>query len=151
MKPALYFLFVATILFSSCKQSKVELPDNKLATILLKETFDKKNEWLVSSQYDSLKSILHNDVIYGHSNCWVQEHNDLVTFQEKDSLAYISIMPENLEINVIGSTGLVYGNAQFKGIYKLDTFDMNLCFVETYSYLDDKWILVGRQSAKKTK
>ena len=151
MKAAINILFVYTILIFGCKQADKVLPDNKLAVMQLKEAFDKKNDWLVSSQYDSLETMIHKDVVYGHSNCWVQDYNDLVTFQEKDSLAYIGITPENLEVNVIGATGIVYGNALFKGIYKLDTFDMNLCFVETYSYLDNKWTLVGRQSAKKTK
>ncbi len=134
----------------SCRDSSIIItkPDAKLSSLQIKQTMEKKNEWLVSKQADSLTTIIHPQAIYGHSNCWVQSSDDLINNEPLDSLTYLSIDIEDLEINPIGSTGIVSGVGHFVGIFKRDTFDMRLCFVETYANVEDKWMLIGRQAAK---
>jgi hypothetical protein len=136
--------------FIGCKEnvSKTPFVDKKLSSLHIKQAFDKKNKWLVNNDLDSLKTVIHSQAQYGHSNCWVQDYDDIVNANPKDSLVYIAIESDGLDISVINGTGIVIGNARFHGMYKQDTFDMNLCFVETYAFVDEKWMLVGRQSAK---
>lgn len=148
MRFSIFIVLILSII--GCKNSNQasKIEDDKLSALQIKHTLDKKNRWLVSNQFDSLATIVHPQVVYGHSNCWVQSAEDLLTVKPSDSLAYISIMIDDLEINPIGQTGIVSGVGHFVGIYKLDTFDLHLCFVETYSKVDDQWQLVARQAAK---
>jgi len=147
--PKIFFCFMLVLIILSCSAEKVKKDSevgNKVLTLSLKKTFDKKNNWLVDGATDSLEQIIYSNLYYGHSNCWVEDYSDFTTV---DSLVldYISIVPENLNVDVIGSTGIISGNGHFVGLYNQDTFDLNLCFIETYHY-DKSWLLVARQSAK---
>ena len=141
-------LIVLTSLMA-CNQARKPKPeiDRKLAAKELKDAFDLKNQYLVEANYEALSNIIHSDAVYGHSNCWIQDKEDITGVTPEDSLSYLSIKANDLNIDVIGSTGIIQGTAQFKGVYKLDTFDLHLCFVETYAHLDNSWKLVARQSA----
>ncbi len=138
-------------ILSACHQvtnrDTVEL-DNKLLTLQLKETFDKKNEWLISDDRDSLKTLLFPQIQYGHSNCWIQDFSDMTMYESSDSLIYKSIEVDNLEVDVLDNVGTVRGVALFSGVYKGHEFDLDLCFTETYYYKNSRWRLLSRQSAK---
>ena len=139
-------LLLILLFFTACKQEKSYVP-NKLQVKQVKETFDLKNKWLIDGHVDSLKQIIHEEAVYGHSNCWVETYEDL-TSVDTTTLDYIDVIVDDLEIFVVGQTGVIKGSGQFIGLYKQDTFDLNLCFVETYAFAKNKWKLVVRQSAK---
>lgn len=142
-----WFFLTVVLLISACNEGTQPPVDNKLAVVQLKDVFDLKNKYLIEADYGALSEIIHDNVVYGHSNCWIQDKEDITGVTPKDSLTYIKIEANDLNIDVIGETGIIQGTAQFVGIYKLDTFDLNLCFVETYAHIDDSWKLVARQSA----
>ena len=145
-----HYILLTVILLSltySCKppQSK---SNNKLDTLHLKQIFDKKNAWLVDNKYDSLYTILHPDLVYGHSNGWVQTYDDIMDRERKDSLYYQMIDINNMDINVVDHTGIVVGNGKFEGIVGQDSFAINLQFIETYILLDSRWKLLAMQAVK---
>lgn len=137
------------VILIQCKP-KIESPplDNKNAVLNIKAAFDNKNKWLVADFKDSLATVIHPNALYGHSNCWIQTAEDITIGKPTDSLRYLAIEVADLNVDVIEETGIVQGVAHFQGIYKQDTFDMDLCFVETYTLTNERWQLISRQAAK---
>ena len=133
----------------SCKPSIQSPQDNKLKALLLKRTFENKNRYLILNDADSISTITHPQAIYVHSNCWVQSADEVINNPPEDSLSYLDIIVDDLSVDVINNTGIVHGFGQFVGLYKQDTFKLELCFVETYVYEHDTWKLIARQAAKK--
>jgi hypothetical protein len=122
--------------------------NTKLAVAKIYETFTKKNSWLVKESYDSLQTILHPKLLYGHSNAWIQNFAAITDPTNPDSLDYKSIEVEEVNVDCDGNVGYVFGNAIFKGKIKETQFDMNLSFIETYVKENGTWLLFTRQSTK---
>jgi hypothetical protein len=152
--PISRFLLLSILIGSilSCKPtSQSNTDDAKVKVLTLKQVFDKKNEWLVAENFDSLKQIIHPQIKYAHSNCWVQVADDMINPNNNDSLVYLEIDISHLDVDVISNVGIVEGTGHFKGIVKRDSFDLNLCFVETYIEEEGSWKLIARQSSKAPK
>ncbi len=144
MKTLLLLLMMS--LASCC--SRAYLSECAADSRYLSKTFKNKNRWLIDGQIDSLKQIIHPNVIYAHSNGWVQDYNDITAQWTSPEVSYDSIIVDTLDIQIIDKVGVVSGRARFFGIYKQKSFQVKLYFLENYLCQGNKWKLYARLATK---
>ncbi|MBL0083672.1 MAG: nuclear transport factor 2 family protein [Saprospiraceae bacterium] len=107
-----------------------------------------KNAWLVSGSAQELKSLIHPDLRYTHSNCWTEEMDEFLSKPEEKGLLYKSIEVDSAAYLVADRTGLVRGKGTFNINHKGKDLSIHLCFTETYVCQDGQWMLFARHAAK---
>ena len=139
MRKFFTFLLLASSFYACQRQC---LPQD------LAKRFTQKNAWLVSGSAQELKSLIHPDLRYTHSNCWTEEVDEFLSKPEEKGLLYKSIEVDSAAYLVVDRTGLVRGNGTFNINHKGKDLSIHLCFTETYVCQDGQWMLFARHAAK---
>ena len=147
MKYSCYSLAIVCLIFIGCTSTK-KLPLNSLDEKGLQTIFYLKNKFLVDGDQRSLKTLIHPQVAYCHSNCWYEDFTSLMKSDTEKKLDYKNITVSELFITVVNTTGIVRGKANFEINMNGNDVTLSLCFVEAYVYENKKWWLLTRQSSK---
>lgn len=109
---------------------------------------ERKNQWLVRNQADSLTDLLDKRCLYIHSNGWIQNAEEVVKDLSSKKLIYKKITTIETQARQFESMVIVTGKGRFEGEVSGKPFDMELIFTEVYLKRKAGWKLVSRQSAK---
>lgn len=96
-----------------------------------------------------LKTILHKDLNYGHSNGWIQSKADVLNDFKTGKLVYNKIENNSsaiLSINKKWAT--VKTNTNAEGAVNGTAFKLTLHVMQAWIKTKKRWQLVARQSAK---
>jgi hypothetical protein len=142
-----YGTFVAILmLVYSCNQGLI--PSGNSASLI--QTFELKNKYLVDENKEGLRSLIHEKVVFCHSNCWDEDFQSLLTSDAEKKLDYKNISITDLKSSIAENVGTVRGKGSFHIEYNGQEMHINLCFVETYIFQKGKWLLLSRQSSKQS-
>lgn len=108
----------------------------------------KKFDWLETKQVDSLSKLMSDDMLYIHSNGWIESKADLLENQRTGKLNYKKITVENASPRQYDKTVIVQGIGRFEAEMDGNAFDIKLNYTEVYAYQDGKWKLVSRHACK---
>ncbi len=104
---------------------------------------------MISADTAALRTMLHPDLLYIHSNGLEESANDLVSSVAAKNVVYQSFDPQQiLRVQTFGKTALVDGLVRVSGRYQGDAFLVDLRYTSVYRKVDDKWLLVRWQSLK---
>ena len=136
-------IFVFTILFL------VDSSFAQIDSIGLKETMQKLDKALLQKDEGVLKSVLHPDLSYGHSNGWIQSKSDVVNDLKNGKLVYNKIENNSSAIvNINKKWATVKTNTNAEGAVNGAAFKLTLHIMQFWMKTKKGWQLIARQSAK---
>ena len=136
-------LFVSLVLFlfnSSFAQ---------IDSIGLKNAMQQLDKALLQKDEIVLKSVLHKEVSYGHSNGWIQSKDDILNDFKSGKLTYNNIQNNSSAIVKISEKyATVKTNTNAEGVVNGAEFKLTLHIMQFWVKTKKGWQLIARQSAK---
>jgi hypothetical protein len=118
-------------------------------SIGLKEAMQKLDKALIQKDEPILKSLLHNNVNYGHSNGWVQSKKDVMSDFNSGKLQYDKIVSNAVSIiDITKNKATVKMNSDAEGIVSGNGFNLKMHVMQVWMKTKKGWQLYARQSAK---
>lgn len=136
------FVFISLLFINLFAAAQVD-------SIELKDAMQKLDKALLQKDEVVLKSVLHKDVSYGHSNGWIQSKDDIVSDLKNGKLTYNSIENNSSAIVRIDKRfATVKTNTNAEGAVNGTAFKLTLHIMQFWIKTKKGWQLIARQSAK---
>lgn len=140
-KPATV-LFVLFLLIAKGSFAQVD-------SIGLKDTMHKLDKALLEKDEVVLRSVLHDEVSYGHSNGWIQSKSDIINDFKSGKLVYNKIDNNSSAIVRISKNyATVKTNTNAEGAVNGTAFKLTLHIMQFWIKTKKGWQLIARQSSK---
>jgi len=118
-------------------------------SVSLKEAMQKLDAALLQKKEADLKTVLHKELSFGHSNGWIQNKNDVLDDFKSGKLVYNKIDNNNAAIVSISKKfATVKTNTNAEGVVNGTAFKMTLHVMQFWIKTKNGWQLIARQSAK---
>ena len=140
-KPAAV-LFVLFLLIAKSSFAQID-------SIGLKNAMQQLDKALLEKDETVLRSVLHKEVSYGHSNGWIQGKNDILNDFTSGKLVYNKIENNSSAIITISKKyATVKTNTNAEGMVNNTAFKLTLHIMQFWIKTKKGWQLIARQSAK---
>jgi hypothetical protein len=118
-------------------------------SIGIKDALQKLENALIQKDETVLRSLLHNNVSYGHSNGWVQNKADVLNDFKSGKLQYDKITSTAVSILDMGKNrATVKMNTEAEGKLNGNAFNIKMHVLQVWLKTKKGWQLYSRQSAK---
>jgi hypothetical protein len=108
----------------------------------------KKFDFMISKQFDSLSLILDADLKYIHSNGWVESKEDLLANLKSDKLVYKQVLVSETKVTLTNHVAIVSGKGLFSVILENVKIEIPLMYSEIYVKKRGNWLLLHRHANK---
>ena len=106
---------------------------------------------LLKKDENVLRSVLHKEVSYGHSNGWIQSRSDIFNDFTSGKLTYNKIENNSSAIVTISKKyATVKTNTNAEGVVNGTAFKLTLHIMQFWIKTKNGWQLIARQSAKQS-
>ena len=140
-KPATV-LFILFLLIAKSSFAQID-------SIGLKNAMQQLDKALLQKDETVLKSVLHKDLSYGHSNGWIQSKSDILNDFASGKLTYSKIENNSSAIIVINKDyATVKTNTNAEGAVNGTAFNLKLHIMQFWIKTKKGWQLIARQSTK---
>ena len=137
------FLFAFSVLFL------INSIYAQVDSVGLKNTMQQLDKALLQKDETVLKSVLHQDLSYGHSNGWVQSKSDVLNDFISGKLTYSKIENNSSAIIVITKEyATVKTDTNAEGAVNGTAFNLKLHIMQFWIKTKKGWQLIARQSTK---
>jgi hypothetical protein len=117
----------------------------------LKEVMQQLDKALLYKDENVLRSVLHKDLSYGHSNGWIQSKDDILNDFKSGKLVYNQIENNSSAIvNISKKYATVKTNTNAVGAVNGTVFKLTLHIMQFWIKTKKGWQLIARQSAKQS-
>lgn len=104
---------------------------------------------LLAKDSAQLRTVLHRNVSYGHSNGWIETKQEVINDLFNGMLDYQQIKTvDTSQINVWENTGIVRSVISVTVAVEGKLLHLKLKVLQAWVYEKGKWQLLGRQSVK---
>jgi hypothetical protein len=134
------FLLISLPFFSQTKKDKIA---HHIIAL-----HQKKIDFMISKQFDSLSLILDADLKYIHSNGWVESKEDLLANLKSDKLVYKQVLVSDTKVTLTNHVAIVSGKGLFSVILENVKIEIPLMYSEIYVKKKGKWLLLHRHANK---
>jgi hypothetical protein len=134
------FLLISLPFFSQTKKDKIA---HHIIAL-----HQKKFDFMISKQFDSLSLILDADLKYIHSNGWVESKEDLLANLKSDKLVYKKVTVSETKVTLTNHVAIVSGKGLFSVVLENQTLEISLMYSEIYVKKKGKWLLLHRHANK---
>ena len=134
------FLLLSLPFFSQTKKDKIA---HHIIAL-----HQKKFDFMISKQFDSLSLILDADLKYIHSNGWVESKEDLLANLKSDKLVYEKVTVSETKVTLTNHVAIVSGKGLFSVILENQKIEIQLMYSEIYVKKRGKWLLLHRHANK---
>ena len=117
-------------------------------TTAVLESISKLEEALVKKQKNEVENLLHAEVVYGHSNGWVQNKDEVLRDMESGYLIYKVINRESVSIEIKKRKAFVREIMNVEGSRNGTEFKMKLFVLQLWVQMKKDWVMLMRQSTK---
>jgi Domain of unknown function (DUF4440) len=117
-------------------------------SVLLKEAMVKLDKALIEKDTATLKTLLHADVSYGHSNGWVETKKEVLSDLISGLLAYKTLANDKVSLVVNEKWASARMTTKATGVREGKDFELTLHILQVWIKTKSGWKLVARQSAK---
>jgi len=145
MKQLLLAIILLSALQLSAQKNKI---DNKATEIAVLELHQKKFDWMINKQYDSLQIVLEKELIYVHSNGWIETKAEVIADLKSGKLNYIKVNVTEAKARIYKNTAIVNGKGVFNVILEGKPVEINLLYTEVYINKKNNWQLASRHANK---
>jgi hypothetical protein len=134
------FLLISLPFFSQTKKDKIA---HHIIAL-----HQKKFDFMISKQFDSLSLILDADLKYIHSNGWVESKEDLLANLKSDKLVYKQVLVSETKVTLTNHVAIVSGKGLFSVILENVKIEIPLMYSEIYVKKRGNWLLLHRHANK---
>ena len=121
----------------------------QIDSVGLKNAMQQLDKALLQKDETVLKSVLHKDLSYGHSNGWIQSKSDILNDFTSGKLTYSKIENNSSAIILINKEyATVKTNTNAEGVVNGTAFKLTLHIMQFWIKTKKGWQLIARQSAK---
>ena len=117
-------------------------------TTAVKLAVDRLEKALVEKDSAVVKSLLHNKALFGHSNGWVQNKDEVIRDMNSGYLRYMVIDRQSISIKVDGKFAVLKEWMEVTGNKGGTDFKTKLFVLQQWIKTKKGWQLWIRQSAK---
>ena len=123
----------------------------QIDSIGLKNTMQQLDKALLQKDESVLKSVLHDELSFGHSNGWIQSKNDILSDFASGKLTYNKFENNSSAIVKISKGyATVKTNTNAEGAVNGTAFKLTLHIMQFWIKTKKGWQLIARQSAKQS-
>ncbi|MEI6264802.1 MAG: nuclear transport factor 2 family protein [Sphingobacteriia bacterium] len=148
MKKLLTITFLMCLTFSLVAQNEKSQSENAAKEKTILQLHESKFEWLVKKQYDSLKSVLDESLVYIHSNGWTESKDEIIADLKSGKLNYLGVKVTESKARIFKGTGIVTGKGTFNVVMDGKPIELQLMYTEVYVEKKKGWKLVSRHANK---
>ena len=134
-----FFLFILLLTYTAL---------NAQDTVAVKQAVDRLEKALVEKDSAVVKSLLHNKALFGHSNGWVQNKEEVIRDMNSGYLRYQMIERQSISIKVDGKFAVLKEWMEVTGNKGGTDFRVKLFVLQQWIKTKKGWQLWIRQSAK---
>ena len=121
----------------------------QIDSVGLKNAMQQLDKALLQKDETVLKSVLHKDISFGHSNGWIQTKNDILNDFTSGKLTYNKFENNSSAIVTISKKyATVKTNTNAEGSVNGTAFKLTLHIMQFWIKTKKGWQLIARQSAK---
>jgi Domain of unknown function (DUF4440) len=117
-------------------------------TTAVKQAVDRLEKALVEKDTAVVKSLLHKKALFGHSNGWVQNKDEVIRDMNSGHLVYKKIDQQSVMINLDKKYATVKERMEVTGNKGGTDFTLTLFVLQQWVKTKKGWQLWIRQSAK---
>jgi hypothetical protein len=136
-------LLICSILSSAQKKTSNEESATEQFVLRLHE---KKFQWMIRKEVDSLKSILDDRVIYVHSNGWQQNKQEITEDLKSGKLIMNNVTVNEAKARVYKGAVIINGKGSFDVVIDSKAVVVELLYTEVYMRRKEGWLLVTRHA-----
>jgi len=123
----------------------------QIDSIGLKTAMQQLDKALLQKDETVLRSVLHDDLSFGHSNGWIQSKSDILNDFTSGKLTYNKIENNSSAIVKISKQyATVKTNTNAEGTVNGTAFKLTLHIMQFWIKTKKGWQLIARQSAKQS-
>jgi len=123
----------------------------QIDSIGLKTAMQQLDKALLQKDETVLRSVLHDDLSFGHSNGWIQSKSDILNDFTSGKLTYNKIENNSSAIVKISKQyATVKTNTNAEGTVNGTAFRLTLHIMQFWIKTKKGWQLIARQSAKQS-
>jgi hypothetical protein len=137
-----YVLSILSLFISLCMSAQ------KADTDLLSKAMKDFDNALLNQDSMSLKRLLHNNLVYGHSNGWMETKRELISDLFNGKISYKKITPGHKEMMVDGNTVAARMDADIDAEMEGKVLSFKLKILQVWVWKNKHWELFARQSVK---
>jgi Domain of unknown function (DUF4440) len=119
-------------------------------TAAVKQVVDRFEEALVKKDSAAIKKLLHKKALFGHSNGWVQNKDEVIRDMSSGYLVYKKIDQQSVTISVDNKYAVVKERMEVTGNIGGTEFTIKLFVLQQWIKTKKGWQLWIRQSAKQS-
>ncbi|MBK9566646.1 MAG: nuclear transport factor 2 family protein [Saprospiraceae bacterium] len=98
--------------------------------------------------FDSLSTLLHENVHYIHSNGWKETKEELLHNIQSNKLSYQGVTIQESEVRIEGNTGIVTGKGTFNVSLDGKPMEIQLYYTEVYVITENGIRLMSRHACR---
>ena len=117
-------------------------------TVAVKQAIDRLEKALVEKDSVAIKSLLHQKAVFGHSNGWVQNKEEVISDMNSGYLRYLKMDRQSVSISVDGKFAVLKEWVEVTGNKGGTDFKLKLFVLQQWIRTKKGWQLWIRQSAK---
>jgi ketosteroid isomerase-like protein len=141
-------LCVGLIGSASAQQKPASFADAAKAADTVKELDAKRFAATTKNDFDTLSSLLADDLVYTHSSAAVDGKTTYVDGLRSGKTKYESIEPSDVKVRVYGTTAIVNGQAKMSVTTDGKNSKFSLRYTDVWVLRDSKWQMVTWQSTR---
>ena len=123
----------------------------QIDSIGLRNSMQQLDNALLQKNEAVLKSVLHKDLGFGHSNGWIQTKTDILNDFTNGKLTYNKFENNSSAIVTISKKyATVKTNTNAEGVVNGTAFKLTLHIMQVWIKTKKGWELIARQSAKQS-
>ena len=106
------------------------------------------NKGLLEKDSVVLKKLMSDDLLYGHSNLWLQSKQEIIADLYNGKIDYKKIEPGPESFTINKNVVAVRSNTKVEGVMKGTIFSLSLQVLQVWKKIKKNWVLIARQSVK---
>jgi hypothetical protein len=142
------FIISASFLLISILSAaqKKQITDESATEQFVLRLHEKKFQWMINKQTDSLNSILDPRVMYVHSNGWQQNRKEITDDLKSGKLIMNSVSVMEAKARVYKGAVIINGKGKFDVVVDGKAVVLDLLYTEVYVRKKEGWLLVTRHA-----
>ncbi len=103
---------------------------------------------LIAKDTAKLKNMLSEKLVYGHSNGWKENRQEMINNLYNGTIQYLKIQSADEQVTIEGNTGCIRATLDIDVIMDGKTLPFRLHGLQVWVWKNKKWQLLSRQSVK---
>ncbi len=140
------FIFLFVIVFFSVQTFAQQ--SSSVTEAYIVKLHQKKFDWMIKKQYDSLKQVLDDRLVYIHSNGWTESKQEVIADIQSGKLNYTNVKLTESSARIFQKAAIVNGKGFFSVLMDGKPLTIQLYYTEVYVKKKSGWMLVSRHANK---